>query len=85
MTTFIDAVYHDGVFRPTTRPDLPDGTAVRLTVEPASIAGPSLRDSRQFYEQLKAIAEMPEESGGDPTVTGRDHDRVLYGSPGGVR
>ena len=84
MSAIIDAVYRDGVFRPATPPDLPDGTAVRLSVLPSLPATPP-PDGRRAFELLRVIAEMPLEPGGDPTVTGRDHDRILYGGPGGVR
>ncbi|HET6573565.1 MAG TPA: antitoxin family protein [Fimbriiglobus sp.] len=86
MTAVIDAVYRDGVFCPATPPDLPEGTAVRLTVVPAAPTPPAApRDPAEVFARLKRIAEMPEEPGGDPTITGRDHDRTLYGGPGGVR
>ncbi len=95
MTT-IDAVYQNGVFRPATVPDLPEGTVVRIVVvaeppvaaplNPAdSISPPLVRDPIAVFARLKRIADLPEEPGGDPTITGRDHDRTLYGNPGGVR
>ena len=83
MTT-IDAVYQNGVFRPTTPPDLSDGTTIRLTVLPAKpTALPP--DPEVVLALLQRIAELPMEPGGDPTVTGRDHDRTLYGGPKGAR
>jgi predicted DNA-binding antitoxin AbrB/MazE fold protein len=48
MSPVIDAVYQGGVFRPTVPPDLPEGTAVRLSVEPASPNHPA-RDGRAAY------------------------------------
>jgi predicted DNA-binding antitoxin AbrB/MazE fold protein len=41
-------------------------------------------DPEEAYRLMKAIMELPEVPNGDPTVTGRDHDRVLYG-PRGAR
>ncbi len=83
MTT-IDAVYQNGVFRPASAPDLPEGTAVRIVVvaEPP-VAAPS--PGKAAYEMLRAIAEMPEESGGGPNVTSQNVDRILYGSSSGAR
>jgi predicted DNA-binding antitoxin AbrB/MazE fold protein len=81
MTTAVDAVYQNGVFRPTTPPDLAEGTAVRLTI----VSAPVPPDPAEAYRLIKAIADLPEEPGGDPTVTGRDHDASLYGGPKGVR
>jgi len=87
MTTAIDAVYQNGVFRPTTPPDLPDGTAVRLTILPASrSATPSAPlDPAAVLARIRAIAALPEEPGGDPTVTSRNVDEILYGGPNGAR
>lgn len=42
-------------------------------------------DPAVALELMKMIAALPEEPDGDPTVTARDHDKVLYGSPKGVR
>lgn len=33
MKASVDAVYQDGVFRPVSPPELPEGERVRLTVE----------------------------------------------------
>ena len=83
MTT-IDAVYQNGVFRPAVPPNLRDGTAVRIVVvaEPP-VAAPS--PGKAAYEMVRVIAEMPEESGGDPNVTSLNVDRILYGSSTGAR
>ena len=83
MTTAVDAIYQNGVFRPTIPPDLPNGTAVRITVEPRPSAAPL--DPAAVYQLIKAIADLAEEPGGDPTVTARGHDATLYGGPKGVR
>jgi predicted DNA-binding antitoxin AbrB/MazE fold protein len=36
----VDAVYQDGVFRPVSPPELPDGERVRLTVERVTPTNP---------------------------------------------
>lgn len=82
MTTF-EAVYRDGVFRPATPPDLPEGTAVKVTVV-AEPLPPRPHDPAAVLELLREIAAMS-----DPSAplehTARDHDKILYGGPGGAR
>ncbi len=50
----VDAVYQDGVFRPVSSPELPDGERVRLTVERVAPAKPDdiLRLASRVYEGL---------------------------------
>lgn len=80
MTIAVDAVYQNVVFRPTTPPDLPEGTAVRLTVEPAPPAAPPT-DGPSAYAILTAITARSVKPG-PPETTSRDHDKVLYGERG---
>jgi len=84
MSTTIAAVYRDGAFHPDTPPDLPEGTAVRLAV----IAKPAVlprSPGRAAFEMIRALAELPEQAGGDPRVTSENHDEILYGGSGGAR
>lgn len=83
MTSF-DAVYQDGVFRPTTPPDLPDGTAVRLTVVPATPARPTL-DPAEVLARIRAIAAKFNPATDNPHVTSANVDEILYGGPDGAR
>ena len=83
MNTTIDAVYRDGAFHPTTPMDLPEGTAASVIVKALPVALP-MSPGRAAYEMIRAIAELPEEPGGDKTITGRDHDKFLYGGPKGA-
>jgi predicted DNA-binding antitoxin AbrB/MazE fold protein len=50
----MDAVYQDGVFRPVSPPELPEGERVRLTVERVAQATPDdiLRLASQVYVGL---------------------------------
>ena len=64
----IHAIYENGVFRPTTPVDLPEGSEVRFEPKPASEpAGPSPH-LRRIYELLS----QPEDTG-DPHLSER-HD-----------
>lgn len=84
MTTF-DAVYRGGVIHPLTPIGFAEGTPVRVTVESAPSPAPDSFDPAEVCRLIKAIADLPEEPGGDPTVTARNHDAILYGGPKGVR
>jgi len=58
----VQAIFQDGVFRPVSRPDLPEGQRVRLTVERVAQATPEdiLKLARRVYEGLSEedIAEV---------------------------
>lgn len=86
MSTIVDAVYRDGVFRPATPPDLPDGTAVRLSVVPALPAKPHLTGAEGYALIQKMIARSHKP--GPPENTSENVDAILYGQsgdPGDVR
>ena len=54
MKSTVDAVYQDGVFRPVSSPELPEGERVRLTVERVAPAKPEdiLKLATRVYEGL---------------------------------
>ena len=54
MKSSVDAVYQDGVFRPVSSPDLPEGERVRLTVERMTQTKPDdiLKLASRVYEGL---------------------------------
>jgi predicted DNA-binding antitoxin AbrB/MazE fold protein len=83
MITTVPAVYEGGVLLPANPLPLADGTTVRLTVEPVVEQTPPTPE--EVRARIMAIIAIPMEPGGDPTVTGRDHDRILYGGPKGAR
>ena len=73
MTSTVQAVYEQGVFRPLTPLALPEGQQVEVII----VSGP--RAGGQTAASLLAeIAALPVEGSGDP-FTSRDHDRVLCG------
>jgi predicted DNA-binding antitoxin AbrB/MazE fold protein len=86
MDVTINAVYENGVFRPTEPVPFAEGQSVRVTrtapAEPPPARTPTPDEVRA---RIKAIAAMPEEPGGDKTVTSMNVDEVLYGRPGGPR
>ncbi len=64
----IHAIYENGVFRPTTPVNLPEGSEVRIEPEPMSeTAGPSPHLGR-IYELLS----QPEDTGDPHLSTGHD-------------
>ena len=84
MSAIIDAVYQDGVFRPATPPDLPDGTAVRLSVVQAVPDSPPREPAKVLARILVSAAKFNHATD-NPAVTSENVDEVLYGSPDGVR
>ncbi len=54
MKASVEAVYQDGVFRPVSRPELPDGERVRLTVERMTLTKSDdiLKLASRVYEGL---------------------------------
>lgn len=56
MSATVEAVYEDGVFRPTERPPLAEGAHVRLIVEPVTARSVDevLRLAAKVYEGLSA-------------------------------
>jgi predicted DNA-binding antitoxin AbrB/MazE fold protein len=78
VTTF-EAVYRDGALHPATPLPLPDGTAVRVSVEPLTpTSPPDACDvlARILASAAKASKDVPVEN-----VSG-NVDRYLYGGPG---
>lgn len=85
MNHTIHAIFDSGVFRPLEPVELAEGTQVKVQV-PA--AAPSVELSPEdLARQQAAIAEfldkmeaLPDE-GPDDGFSGRDHDKILYGTP----
>jgi predicted DNA-binding antitoxin AbrB/MazE fold protein len=75
MSTNIDAIYEDGVFKPKGPVDLKEKTKVHLVIEPASRATDA--DDPTGWKTAEALMgffkEAPE---GEPIA--RDHDKHLY-------
>ena len=85
MSTTIEAVYRDGVFRPAIRPNLAEGTAVRLTVNATIVI--EAPDPRTAHEMIQTILARPYKFNPEtdkPEVTSENHDDILYGSPNGA-
>ncbi len=84
MTATIEAVYRDGAFHPIgPAPELSEGSLARISFIATHPVDPP-HDPVAVRAMLKAIADLPEEEGGDKTITGRDHDKFLYGGPNGA-
>ena len=75
MATRIDAIFEDGVFRPTEPVSMAEGERVQLVI----VSPDDPVDPRLPASILAEIAALPLESSDDET-TARDHDRYLYGS-----
>ncbi|MBD2100586.1 antitoxin family protein [Leptolyngbya sp. FACHB-261] len=77
MTTTIQAVYEQGVLRPTQPIKLAEGTRVEVIV----IVKELEENDRSPAQILAAIAALPSEND-DTEFSGQDHDQVLYGEYG---
>jgi predicted DNA-binding antitoxin AbrB/MazE fold protein len=76
MTIPVHAVYEEGVLKPSTPVDLPDGAQVDILILTALESG-----SRQSVAHiLEEIADLPAEPQPNDHVShpARDHDQVLY-------
>ena len=69
MSNHIEAVYENGVFRPLSPVDLPDGERVHLAVTPV----------RETEDPAYNLAEIAEETGISDLGVNIDH--YLYGLP----
>jgi len=69
----IEAIYEDGVFKPTRPVSLVEGTHVRVMLEQELQAPDPQRAARLLAE----IAALPMQGPGG--FSGRDHDKILYG------
>ncbi|MFI5380870.1 MAG: antitoxin family protein [Tepidisphaerales bacterium] len=74
MTTTIEAVYEGGVFRPTRKLALLEGTHVEVFIPQAA----QPRDPKAVAAKLSQIAAKAQRRGQNET-TSRDHDQILYG------
>ena len=75
MATRIEAIFENGVFRPTEPVRIAEGERVQIVV----VAPDDPIEHRSPASILADIAALPLESTGDES-TARDHDRFLYGS-----
>lgn len=85
MSHTIHAIFDAGVFRPLEPVELAEGTQVEVNVPAA--APPAELSPEELVRQQAAIAKflakmeaLPNE-GPDDGFSGRDHDKILYGTP----
>jgi predicted DNA-binding antitoxin AbrB/MazE fold protein len=80
MSTTVEAIYENGVLRPSQPLDLAEGTPVEVIVIPRSPKPePQLR-KRTPAEILAEIAATATPND-QPTRDAREHDQILYGKP----
>lgn len=81
MPTTIEAVFQDGIFRPKTPVELPEGTTVQVTVLPT----PAPFDPAAVLARIQAAHAKFIKETDNPEVTSENVDQILYGSPKGAR
>ena len=77
MTTTVEAIYEQGVFKLKQPIPLADGTRVEITI----VTSEERVQDQTPAKILASIAALPLESGGED-FSGRDHERILYGDKG---
>ena len=82
MTTTAAAIYEHGVLRPLSPLPLAEGARVEVTVTDDASSAQAMENGRAS-DLLREVAALPMESG-EAGFSGRDHDRILYGGPGGA-
>ena len=87
MAKTFSAVYRDGVFRPEVPPDLPEGTSVRLTIEPTPrplpAEGKTPLTGQALLDLIQHISNKAKP--GPPENTSENVDAILYGVKGDPR
>ena len=78
LAKIIDAVYEDGVFRPTRRVALPNRSRVRLTLVPVSVTYPKAQQL-VVARQRKALHSIVGIGSSGRTDISKRHDKYLYG------
>ncbi|HYO23709.1 MAG TPA: antitoxin family protein [Lacipirellulaceae bacterium] len=97
MTHHVEAIFDNGVFRPTGPVSLPDQSRVEIIVLPpvepmtelATEPAPKAVETEEeiAIRQWKAARELDEllalfpDNSPDDGFSGADHDRILYGKP----
>ena len=82
MSTTVEAIYENGVLRPSRPLDLAEGTPVEVIVIPRSPQPQPRPGKRSPAEIIAEIAAMAVESTDTGGLSGRDHDKILYGERG---
>jgi len=80
MTT-IQAVYENGVFRPTTPIELPESCQVEITFRSTVAGQASVPSDRRPLSRLAEIAKDSPENPSLPCDLAAQHDHYLYGLP----
>lgn len=79
MTDRIKATYENGVFKPASPVQLPEGSIVDIEVIGAD-APSAAPDPRVAAEILARIAVLPAEGDTDDPYVSENHDHYLYGA-----
>ncbi|MDA1053334.1 MAG: antitoxin family protein [Planctomycetota bacterium] len=77
----VQAVYENGVFRPTTPVELPESCQVEITFRSADPGPASEPSNRRPLSRLAEIANESPENPSLPSDLAAQHDHYLYGLP----
>lgn len=77
MSTTVDAIYENGVFKPEQPVKLEDKTKVHLTIEKAEPAPAADDDDPTGWKTIDRLIGCIEDTPPGEAI-GRDHDKYLY-------
>ena len=80
MNRTIEAIFENGVFRPTEPVQLAEGLRVSVTVPDGKTFTQGSYDAEAVNRALDELAALPME-GPDDEFSGADHDKILYSDP----
>lgn len=78
MSTTVDAIYENGVFRPEKPVELADKTKVHLVIEKVAPAPAADDDDPTGWKTIDRLIGFIKSEGGQKEPIGRDHDKYIY-------
>jgi predicted DNA-binding antitoxin AbrB/MazE fold protein len=84
MSQEFHAIFESGVLRPLSPLNLPESAQVTIVVKDAmpTLTSADLQHQQQALDAMFAVVDaLPQTPRNDDGLSGRDHDKILYGSP----
>ncbi|TWT74689.1 hypothetical protein Pla123a_35130 [Posidoniimonas polymericola] len=83
MDEQVDAIYENGILRPSTPLNLPEGAHVRVVIGRATDEADATGESPSPQSDLWQIADETPQPADAQQWSSADHDELLYGDPDG--
>jgi len=78
VSTTVDAIYEDGVFKPERPVELEDKTKVHLVIEKVEPTAAADDDDPTGWKAIDRLIGFIKGDGGEREPIGRDHDKYIY-------